>query len=238
MTRNAHFVLFPALLLASVLPLAAATPLWRGDKSPPPLTRKEILSRMDEAGKHLKTLSADLTYTKVTVLVNDRSSESGKLYFRNSRSPEIRINFTKPDSKTFLLRKNVGELYLPKVNQIQQYDLTHHQGLVQQFLLLGFGSDIGDLKKAYDVKYLKEERLAGNEAALLELTPRNSGVAAQLTKIQLWINEESWVPLQQEFFQPGGDYMIAQYSDVKINRPLSSSLFRIHAKGAKVIKMQ
>jgi outer membrane lipoprotein-sorting protein len=238
MGKKAHLVLLAASLWAVSMPFAAAFPRWHRDKASTTLSLQEILSRMDEAGKHLKTLSANLEYTSVTVLVNDRSTESGKIYFRNSRSPEIRIDFTTPAAKQILFRKNKGEMYQPAINQIQEYDLSNHPALVQQFFLLGFGSNVDELKKAYDIKYLKEETLEGNETAVLELTPRSEGVAAQLTKIDLWINEESWVPLQQQFFEPGGDYMIARYSDVQIDRPLSSSLFRIQAKGAKVIKVQ
>lgn len=197
----------------------------------------EILSRMNDAGKHLKTVSADLEYTTVTVLVNDRSTERGRYYFRNHRNPEILIDFTKPDPQTILFRKNKGEIYKPKINQIQEYDLAGHQELVQQFLLLGFGSDTGELKKAYDIRYLKEEEIEGNLTAMLELTPREESVRAQLSKIQLWINEESWLPVQQQFFEPGGDYLLAQYTEIKVNRDIPSSLFRIKAVGAKRIKM-
>jgi outer membrane lipoprotein-sorting protein len=203
------------------------------------LDLKEILSRMKERGKQLKTVSSDLEYTKVTVLVNDRSTEYGELYFRKSKNPEILLKFVKPDPKVILFRKNKAEIFLPKTNQIQEYDLEKHSGLVQQFLLLGFGTDSDDLKKSYDVKFTGEEQLGGDTAALLELTPREPSVAAQLSKIQLWISEESWLPLQQKFFEPGGDYLLTHYTSVKVNRVIPSSTFRIQAPDdAKRVKMQ
>ena len=54
---------------------------------------------------------------------------------------------------------------------------------------------------------MTEEELDGDTTAVLELTPRKEKIAAQLTKIQLWISEESWLPVQQKFFEPGGDYL-------------------------------
>ena len=89
---------------------------------------------------------------------------------------------------------------------------------MQQFLLLGFGTDTSELKKAYKVKYLREEDLEGDTTVLLELMPRKANVAAQISKIQIWVSEESWLPAQQKFFQNGGDYLIAHYSGVKVNR--------------------
>jgi len=225
------------VLLAGALALTLAPPVSaRKGKHPTDLT--QILSDMNEASKRLKTISANLEYTKVTVLVDDKSSQSGQLFFRKGKTTEIRIDFQKPESKTLLLKKNKGEVYLPRINQIQEYDLGQKSGLVQQFLLLGFGTDTGDLKKAYNVKYLKEEDLGEDTTVLLELVPRKSNVATQIAKIQIWVSEDSWLPAQQKFFESGGDYTIARYSGLKVNRPLPASAFELNAApGAKRVKM-
>jgi outer membrane lipoprotein-sorting protein len=218
--------------------LGAAIPCAWARRNKERLDLSQILSRMNDSAKHLKTISAELEYTKVTVLVNDRSTESGKMVFRNPKSPEILINFQVPDQKVILFKKDKAEIYLPKINQIQEYDLTQHASLVQQFLLLGFGTDAKQLEKIYSTKYLGEEKLGGEMTALLELTPLKESVAAQLAKVQLWISEESWLPVQQKFFEAGGDYSIAHYSSVKVNRFIPSSAFQIHAaKGVKRLKM-
>jgi len=194
---------------------------------------------MDDAAKNLKTLSAALEYTKVTVLVDDKSTEWGQIFYHKSKGPEILINFQKPDAKTILFKKNKAEIYLPKINQIQEYDLGQHSGLVQQFLLLGFGTEAEALKKAYELKFLGEEELDGETTVLLELTPKRESVAAQLSKVHLWISEASWLPEQQKFFEASGDYAIARYSNVKVNRTLPSSTFRIRApKDVKRVEMR
>jgi outer membrane lipoprotein-sorting protein len=234
-----HRVLFrcaaAAFLAAGACALAGATPRRKSTA----FDLKEILTRMNEAGKHLRTVSARLEYTKVTVLVNDRSTEYGQLDFRNGKSPEILLKFEKPDPKVILFKKNKAEIFLPKTNQIQEYDLEKHSDLVQQFLLLGFGSDTNDLTKSYDIKFTGEEQLGGDSAVVLELTPRESKVASQLSKIQLWISEESWLPIQQKFFEPGGDYLLTHYTSVRVNRAMPSSTFRLNApRDAQRVKMQ
>jgi outer membrane lipoprotein-sorting protein len=222
------------VLLGGVVALALAPPA--GARKHTDLN--EILSNMNAESKKLNTVSASLDYTKVTVLVDDKSTESGQFFFRRGKTTEIRIEFQKPDHKILLVKKNRGEYYLPKINQIQEYDLEQKSDLVQQFLLLGFGTDTGELKKAYDVKYLKEEDMEGDTTVLLELVPRKANVAAQFTKIQLWVSEESWLPTQQKFFQSGGDYLIAHYSGVKVNRILPGSTFELNpASDAKRVKM-
>jgi outer membrane lipoprotein-sorting protein len=226
------------LLLAGAL-LVAFSPRALARKGKHPTGLSEILMHMSGASKTLKTVSAHLDYTSVTVLVDDKSTQTGEIFFRKGKTPDILIDFQKPERKLLLLKNNLGEMYLPKINQIQEYDVGQKSQLVQQFLLLGFGSDIGELKKSYDIKYLPDEAdLDGETTVQFELVPRKKGVAAQLTKIQLWISEDSWLPVQQEFFQVGGNYLIAHYSGVKVNRSLPNSVFEIKApSNVKRVKM-
>ena len=228
--------LFVALLPAA---LSRGAPPPRKGKLPPNVS--EILNRMDDAGKRLRSLSANLEYTKVTVLVNDKSTEEGRLFFSKSgknKGTEICIQMEQPESKIVLLKKNKAEIYMPKINQVQEFNLEQKTDLVEEFLLLGFGTETGDMRKAYDVKFLKEEELGGETTAVLELTPRKQNIASRLTKIQMWVSEDSWMPAQQQFFEPSGDYLIARYNAVKVNLKLPGSTFEIHpAPGAKFVKM-
>lgn len=224
------------MLLGAAMPFASGTPAYRKQKVAPPLG--EILARMNDSAKHLKTVSANIEYTKVTVVVDDKSTEYGQLFFRKDKSPEILLNFQKPDSKVILFKKNKAEIYLPKSNQVQEYNMEKQSGLVEQFLLLGFGTETGDLQKMYEIKLNGEEVLDGDTTAILELTPRKKSVSTQLIKVQLWISEESWIPVQQKFFEPGGDYLVTRYTAVKVNRQLPASTFRSPAPSdAKRVKM-
>jgi outer membrane lipoprotein-sorting protein len=228
------------LLLASVLVLpvslrAAVRPPGKKDVAP---DLAAILSRMDETAKRLKSLSANLEYTKVTVLVDDKSTEEGRLLFRKEKTPEMRIEMQQPESKIILFKKNKAEIYLPKINQLQEYNLEQKGELVEDFLLLGFGSETEEMTKSYDVKYQKEEELDGETTAVLELIPRKANIASQLTRILMWVSEDSWLPVQEQFFEPGGDYLIARYKAVKINDRISPFAFEIHpAGGVKRVKM-
>ncbi len=233
--------IWPCVALAAAVAwgsvsMAAGAPRLRRGKLPHDLA--EVLSRMDDAAKHLKTLSAKLQYTKVTILVNDKSTEVGRVFFHKSKSPQLLIEIEKPDAKAILIRKNKAEIYYPKMNQIQEYEFEQSSELVQHFLSLGFGTETGNLKKDWKLKYLGEEELEGETTAILELTPRKDSVAARLAKVQLWVSEESWLPFQQKFEEPGGDYVLARYSAVKVNRQLPGSTFRLSApKDAKRVKM-
>ena len=74
----------------------------------------------------------------------------------------------------------------------------------------------------------------------LELIPKEQTVKNQFSKIQIWFDEISWLPIQQQLFETGsGDYSIVHYSDIVKNPPVQDSQFKPHwPKGTQVIKPQ
>jgi outer membrane lipoprotein-sorting protein len=73
---------------------------------------------------------------------------------------------------------------------------------------------------------------------LLELTPKSQKVRNQIARIQLWIDESSWLPVKQKFFEAGTqDYFIIRYTNIVRNANLESSLFKPKwPNGTKKIK--
>jgi len=201
-------------------------------------TLESILKQLDAGAKEFRSLTADLERTKVTVVVNDRSTETGQIQVR--RDDKMRIELTQPDPRTILRDGNDLYVYNPRIRRVEQYDLSNHRSLVDQFLLLGFGTSGTELKKNYLVTVQGEEILDKQKTVLLELTPKSDEVRNQVSKIQLWIDESTWLPAQQEFFETGsGDYFVIRYTNVIRNTRISDSRFKPHwPRGTTKIKPQ
>jgi outer membrane lipoprotein-sorting protein len=168
-----------------------------------------------------------LERTKVTVVVNDKSTESGKIFVR--RDDKMRIELTQPDPRTILRDGNDFYIYNPKIHRVEEYNLGKKKSLVDQFLLLGFGTPGSDLKKSYSITLQGEETLDNRKVILLELLPKSDDVRNQLSKIQLWIDESTWLPAQQKFFETGsGDYFIIQYKNIARNVRIPDAEFKPH----------
>lgn len=197
-----------------------------------------VLKQLDASAKEFRSLAADLERTKVTVVVNDRSTETGQILVR--RDDKMRIDLTQPDRRTILRDGNALYVYNPKIKRVEQYDLSKHRELVDQFLLLGFGTSGADLKKSYLVTLLGEDMLDKQKVILLELTPKSEEVRKQVSKIHLWIDESTWLPAQQKFFETGsGDYFIIRYTSVLRNVKIHDSRFKPHwPRGTTKIKPQ
>jgi outer membrane lipoprotein-sorting protein len=98
---------------------------------------------------------------------------------------------------------------------------------VDQYVRLGFGTKGEDIKKSFLVAVLGEEELDHKKTVMLELTPKSDQVRNQITKIQMWIDEASWLPIQQKFFEAGsGDYVLSHYTNVMKNLKINDAKFK------------
>jgi outer membrane lipoprotein-sorting protein len=143
------------------------------------------------------------------------------------KDEKMRIEIQKPDPRTILRLGDALFLYNPKINRVEEYDLGKNRALVDQYVRLGFGTRSENIKKNYLVAVNGEDELGGRKAVVIELTPKSQQVRDQISKIQMWIDEASWLPIQQKFFEAGsGDYFIFRYSDVRKNLKVAESRFK------------
>jgi len=200
-------------------------------------TLESVFHEMDAQAKDFHSVSADIDRTKVTVVVNDKSTETGTIQVRGDRMLlELRV----PSPRTILRSGDTLFVYNPGLKRVEEYNLGKNRALLDQFLLLGFGTDSQEMKKAYLVTLLKEDKIDDRRTIQLELTPKVEAVRSQISKIQIWLDEASWLPVQQEFFEAGsGDYSIVKYSKVVRNPDLPDSKFKPRwPKGTEKIKPQ
>ncbi len=186
-----------------------------------------ILKQMDAQAANFHSLTADLERTKVTVVVNDKSTESGQIMVRSD--DKMRIEVTQPDARTILRDGDNFYIYNPKIHRVEEYNLGKKKSVVDQFLLLGFGTSGSSLKESYTITLQGEETLDNRKVLLLELLPKTEEVRKQLSKIQLWLDESTWLPVQQQFFETGsGDYFIIKYRNINRNVRIPDSEFKPH----------
>ena len=204
---------------------------------PKTLTLEEILSEMDKRGETLRALSSTLVQKRWTDILEEfDEAEEGHFYFlREKGEVYIRKNIMKPQRNTLVIRKGEILFYQPKIKQMQRYTLGDERDRAE-FLLLGFGSRQGSLKKAYNIRFLKTERLDERDTYLLELVPKSEEVSAYFSKIVLWIDSNLWVPIQQKLVEPTRDFLLIQFKDIRLNPKISRSKFNLRLpKDVKVV---
>lgn len=202
-----------------------------------PLTIDFVLRQLDGAAADFRSLSADVERTKVTVVVDDKSTESGSLLVRGDK---MLLEMKAPDSRTILRTGDNLYIYTPGLKRVEEYNLGKNRSLVDQFLLLGLGTSGRQLAKSYRIAILGEPTVGDAKTVELELTPKSGKVLEQISKIQIWFNESTWLPVQQKFFEAGSeDYSLVHYSNMVKNPPIKDSEFKSRwPKGTEKIKPQ
>jgi outer membrane lipoprotein-sorting protein len=122
-------------------------------------------------------------------------------------------------------------VYQPKIDQVTEYNAGKNRGDLESFLVLGFGGSGHDLLKSYEVKFLGSETANGIAAGKLELIPKSARLRNNIARIWLWIDPARGISVQQQFFEPSGDYRLAKYSEIQINHKLPENAFKLKATG-------
>ena len=201
----------------------AFTPVSAAQGSP--WTIDSALAMMDKSAQDFHTLTADIEHIKYTDVVKDTSTETGKLWVR--RDEKMRIEFYQPDRRTILRTGDALFVFNPKINRVEEYDLGKNREMVDQYVLLGFGTKSENVKKSYLVTVLGETELDHKKTVQLELTPKSDQMRKQIARIQMWIDEASWLPIEQKFFESGsGDYLIFHYTNVMKNLKIGDNQFK------------
>jgi outer membrane lipoprotein-sorting protein len=216
----------PFLFLALVcLSPAASEPFPPASQTAASWTLEGVLSMLDRAAQDFHTLTADIEHMKYTAVVKDTSTETGQIFVR--RDDKMRIEFQMPDPRTILRNGDSLFIYTPKINRVEEYNIGKHRAFADQYLSLGFGTKGDTLKKNYVVTLIGEEEFDGRKTVVLELTPKSEQARSQITRIRMWIDEASWLPVQQKFFETSSDdYFLSHYTHIMKNLKISDAKFK------------
>jgi outer membrane lipoprotein-sorting protein len=196
----------------------------------------QALARLDRASQGFKGMQASVRVVSHTAVINDTTEESGSITIYRPKPKDTRmlVEFTKPDPRTVAFASRKLQMYYPKILTVQEYDLGKQSALIDQFLLLGFGSTSASLRAAYDVRWLDKGNVAGSQCDHLELTPRSEETRLHVRTIEMWLSEETGQPVQLKVLQPSRDYRLITYSNVRINPILTNESVRLKLpKGVK-----
>jgi outer membrane lipoprotein-sorting protein len=185
-----------------------------------------ILSRMDQAAPLFHGVSADIHMITYTAIIGDKTDENGTLKMqRKGGTVRAIIDFSgQTDAREIAFLGNIIRMYYPKLKMYQDYDVGKNSNVLNQFLLLGFGSSGKELAQSYEITAAGTENVAGVATTKLLLIPKSEGVKQRLSKIEMWIPTDAAYPIQQQFYEPSGNYERVTYSNVKLNPPIKGNL--------------
>jgi len=211
-------------LALAFLGIAVSAPAW----AKPPGELDAVLDRMDRAAAAFKSMSANIRRVSHTAVVNEDNVDSGTILLKRGRGHEVRmlIQLTEPDAKAVEFRDHTVDIYYPKIQTVDEFDVSKFRELLEQFFLLGFGTSRATLQASYSLRLVGADTINGQKTDRLELIPKSKEVLQHLLRLEMWVGDNGY-PLQQKFYIPGGDYELATYSDMKINPDLPDAMLKL-----------
>lgn len=192
-------------------------------------TTDAVLARMDAAAATFKGMTANIRMVSYTSIIKETTEEVGKISLRSPKQRTVTalIEFEKPDNKSYAFRDKKAQIYLPKINTVQEYDFGKYDSLLTQGLLIGFGTSSKDLQKNYTISGGTEETIGGQKTVKIELVPTTETIRQHVTRMELWIGAESGLPVQEKLYQKSGDYTQIVYSDMKLQPNLTDEQVKL-----------
>lgn len=191
-------------------------------------TLDEVLNTMDHAGSQFKGMTANLSYTKHTAIINVDSVSTGTIKIKRPQPHQMRmlVDYTAPDKRTVWFEGQTLDILLPNIKTVQEYNLGKNKNLIEQFFLTGFGTSRRDLSDAYNISLSGTDVVNGESVTRITMTSKNPEVQKRLTRFELWISGKTGQPVQQKFYEPSGDFNVFTYTNMKINPDLPDAALK------------
>lgn len=152
---------------------------------------------------------------------------------------DLRISTAAPDTRVYLMDNRDLYIYLPDQQRVEEYYLPRHPDRLTPFMRLGFSETGRDLRDDYLVSAIGERFIGDRRTLGLDLTPKSDKDRARVNRVQLWIDQASWMPVEQIIESTSsGETLTVSYSHMARNLRLNPDLFkRKWPRGTKKQKM-
>ncbi|MBK9168785.1 MAG: outer membrane lipoprotein carrier protein LolA [Bryobacterales bacterium] len=189
----------------------------------------DLLARMDQAATAFRSMSGSMRSVNHTAVIGTDEVESGTLLVKRVKANDVRMltQLTEPDEKAVAFQGGKAEMYLPKAQLVQVYDIGKNKDLLAQFFLLGFGTSRAEMTRDFTIEQGGEETVAGRKTIRIGLTPKDQKILQHLKKVELWVAPDTGYAVQQKFHQGGGDYRLVTYTSLEINPQIPDAALKL-----------
>jgi len=198
------------------------------------------LARIDQASAGFKGLTANIRKVAHTDVVDKDDIDSGTIVVKRFKAHDIRIriDLKDPRQQTVTIGEGKAIVFSPLTNEAQEFNLGKDRSMVDQFMLLGFGSTSAELKSAFDVTFGGPDTVNGEQAIRLVLAPKDKELLIHIKRCELWISDKG-ITVQQKFYTGGKDYLLSTYSRMMLNPAIADSAVKLDLpRGVKSTKLK
>jgi len=199
------------------------------------------LALLDHSSEGFKSVQTDFEWDQYQAVVAEHDLNRGVMYFRRAgANVEVAADVKAPiyekktnkllswePQKKMVFKDGMLQILFRRSGQITTKDARKDQTNFENFLALGFGGRGHDLPKNFTVRCAGTETAMGVSTYKLELVPKTPQARNMFPLITLWINQHTGMSVQQKLDQGEGDYRLAKYTNIELNKALPADAFAL-----------
>ena len=189
-----------------------------------------ILKRASIAYTNLKSMRADFVQRRENPLLNSNISSRGTIYQR--KPDRLLLKFSEPAGDVIVSDGRYFWLYYPSVDRRQVLRSAASGGdagavdLQAQF--------IGDPLKRFRYTYQGKQQVAGRQAYVLTLTPRQD---VGYRTLKVWVDANDYLVRRFQITEETGALVEFQLNNLEVNAQMGDNLFRFTPPaGARIVE--
>lgn len=199
-------------------------------------TVDQVLDNMEKVRLTLKSFKADVDKLRVVEALGDEEKFKGTIQFRMPRLLRLELKNTENGKETvYIVGAKYGWIYRPQAKQAEQAELKdiREQKKSTNPLEYGLARDLRELKDAYTLKLLPEEKVGEARALPLEMTPLPGN--AQAGKMIFWVDPATWLPSRIREFKSNNEIIETHtFTNMQLNVSVPDKAFEL-PKGVDII---
>tara|TARA_B100001964_G_scaffold166818_1_gene183140 strand:- start:145 stop:804 length:660 start_codon:yes stop_codon:yes gene_type:complete len=185
----------------------------------------KILEKVEDANSRLKTMDADIKYSRVISLLDSEEVSLGYLQYKKPK--QLNLNFFPPRNEINVIDGTYIWIYHLDEKQVEKYDISSDMDSPQGMDIfdLGYEYTTEKARKNYSITLLED--ISTEEEALyhIELIPKNT-FDSEYDRILLWVREGLWLPVQYQMFESDGEIInTIELSNIQINPDIPDKIF-------------
>lgn len=185
---------------------------------------KDAMRQVDKQAENFESAMARVEINRKSTS-GDEQIETGIAFF--DERGEMRVSVDTPEPRVYLLEDRDLYRYLASEAVVEEYYLPKHPEMLAIYLRLGFSTTGRDLEDDYLVSAIGERYIGDRRTLGLQLTPKREKDRDLVSGIKLWIDQASWMPVEQLVEAPAtGHSMTVRYSNMARNLKLNPDLFK------------
>ena len=206
---------------------------------------EEILSKMHDATKQLKSCQTKLSYLFIQDpdLLDSKTLQNGVLYYqKNNERSKLRIRFDDIKQEDFKPESCRQEylfdgVWLTRIDyKLKQTDLYQKapedkpidvfELISNNFPLIGF-SNIDQLRKDFDIRLPENPDESDKSIKLLLSVKKGSKYKKEYKKIDFRVASDTYMPEQIVAYSSQGDIHDIQFKEFEINKKFKKAVFTV-----------